>query len=267
MKRTNIRSVGFVLMLLVVVIIFDKGYSHAQSLVEKSPVSYALSYPQLDLKTEKSDLIFKKREFKSVGEVLEVIISDNKSVPTEIHEGALSPNKNFVAYTVKSSSSWGIEPFIYIYDINARKISKEIPIKDNSTDRFVTSWSKDAKYLLLVSKAQSIGDIKGEIYEVSSKKELKKINMYDHQHEWGDDNEFIYTYPKKTCQEACFLEMFEVKKVDLKSGKETKLMDFSIEKGELPYLKKFNKKTSRKIELEVRSELTYLNSQFLEFNY
>lgn len=198
-------------------------YSTVDAQYKTMPVSYV----NRDI-PKKMKIKFKLKE----GKLLNI---EGKEIKP--HEASLSPDKSIVAYTVKKVDDWGTEPFVYLYDLKSSKELKSIPIEDDNTDKFVSGWSPDSKYILIVNKSQSVGAVHGSVYNLKNGHRVKALEMYDYSNLWKD-NELIYTSPQKRCNlRNCIVESFNLNKFNPDTRATKVLQEVSIKKGALPAIK------------------------------
>lgn len=210
--------------------------------------SYPLSFPVETVAQDKLNSFIGKRRFLLENETLKILINGRLPIPSEIQDGALSPDRKLVAYTVKDPVGWGIEPFVYIYDVKKQINIDQIPLSDSTVDKFVASWSKNSKYIFVVTKAQSLGAVDGEVYSINSKKRVEKIEMYDFNHSWGQNDEITYIYGEKDCAGNCIIKGVNLKKFGISDRKEVLLDKYDFKEGDMtPFNEEFIKSSIKSL--------------------
>jgi hypothetical protein len=116
------------------------------------------------------------------------------------YEAKLDPSRRYVAYTIKRVEAWGVEPYVYIFDLDTNQAVK-FPTVDGDIVRFVYSWSAHGKYVLVTDSAQAVGELKGRIYSVADGLLEAEFQMYDHSSVWSDDGKLYFLSSTKICNE------------------------------------------------------------------
>ena len=150
--------------------------------------------------------------------ILSRIDETGQEYAVQQHEAKLDPTGRYAAYTNKRAGAWGVEPFIYIYDLNTNQ-TVNFPTVDDDIPRFVYSWSPNSNYVLLTDSAQAVGELKGRIYSTADGSLKTEFQMYDHNSVWSNDGKFYFLSSTKSCSKEnashCKLDKILVNQLSL----------------------------------------------------
>lgn len=164
---------------------------------------------------------------------------DASGQKTEVrkYEAKLDPTGKYVAYTNKLTDAWGVEPYIFIFNLTTKETEK-IPTVEDDIARFVYSWSLDSKHALLTDFAQAVGELKGRVYSIADKSLEAEFQMYDHNSTWSSDGKLYFLSSTKACTAEntshCKLDKISVNEYTL--SKKTTTEIGTLPRDELPII-------------------------------
>ncbi|MEP7103795.1 MAG: hypothetical protein ABI721_03740 [Candidatus Dojkabacteria bacterium] len=227
--KTKYKNLLATIPIILVVLILSINQVFANVDSSLSATSYPTSYPNIKESVNDSFEIINGKVFKTA-----------KGNPIEIdsNEGFWDQNKNMFYYTIKSSTSWGAEKYIYVYSLKDKKVIKQIEFDNSGYYKYPISISPDSKTLVLAERAQSAGEVRLSLIDIYTGRIVTDLNgLYTPETKWIDDNVLIYLSPNSSCVDNhCTQVSLSLKKYNIKDKNfKTKKVADKLSNGTLPY--------------------------------